>query len=801
MYPTLSSESYFKFLAVKYHSHSILEHRHWITLNGSGLVYGGCTVHSEYRLYGFILDSLKDMGWNEKPPYKGGEVYTQNEALRDPVLKSAFGQQRPENVAVIRQEHDKTEYWVIEAKADFRAIGQAIQEAKARAQAINNTEEGACHIVTGVAGDHEALHYVETFVLTAERVWEPLRINDRIATGFIAREQAITVLDSGGATLKDYEIDDDLFVQKTTHINSLLHEGGINKRNRASVLACLLLALAQDPKIQMSDDLATLINDVNSRAARILKRYEKESFYEQIRIQSPTSKENHIKYKKALDAVIVTLRGLNISSAVNSGRDVLGQFYEQFLTYANDAKELGIVFTPRHITSFAARVIDVRLNDIVFDPACGTGGFLVASLDKVKSEGGSVDDFKKGNLYGIEQDQLIVTLAIVNMIFRGDGSSNIAEGNGLTASIPKTPHKVLMNPPFAMEEKEWEFVDRALTLQAHGGLLFAVLPTTCLTSADDKRGEITWRMQMLRQHQLMSVIKLPEDLFLPNVSKGTYGVVIRAKRPHNFVKDKVLWAVLDDGIVRRKTRSTRRSNLESIQDALSNFLISSTVPAYIPHELDCSPIWDISRPLDLSPESHIGRSNSVGEYDIDFLKKSLDAAKLKLDYNEPHPPPRSDTCLPFPLSKFYSNLEKGKSGRKKELPTGLLPLISTSEQDNGISCFVDRASVNRVYQSGNITISSNGASCCAFLHEYEFAANPDVFVLEVATRYASREFKLLLCAAINAEKWRFNYYRKFSKTQLDKLVVLIPVDMSGEIDLEKIEDIVRGTDRVSDRLV
>ena len=72
---------------------------------------------------------------------------------------------------------------------------------------------------------------------------------------------------------------------------------------------------------------------------------------------------------------IQELHNLNIKSAMNSGDDWLGTFYEVFLKYASWAKDLGIVLTPRHLTRWAADVMDVRDNDIVYDPTSGTGGF------------------------------------------------------------------------------------------------------------------------------------------------------------------------------------------------------------------------------------------------------------------------------------------------------------------------------------------------------------------------------------------------------------------------------------------
>lgn len=744
---------------------------------------------SEFRSYGFILDSLTALGWNRQPPSKGGQVYTQNEVSRDVGLKSVLGQQRPENVVVV--DNNPKRYWVIEAKAGLGAMPQAIDEAKEYANLINRLNPMICRLVTGVVGDPDSAHLVETHFLLSSGDWEPLTINERKATGFISPEQAKTLLSTGSGALNEYDIDDTLFIGKTELINKILHTGGVNKRNRAAVLASLLLAIASDPHMQLNPNPRTLIQDINTRARAELQKYGKDNFSREIEIHLPTSNDNHVKHRKALIDTIDVLRGLNIGSAINSGRDVLGQFYEQFLKYANDAKELGIVLTPRHITTFAANVVDVKANNVVFDPACGTGGFLVAALDKVRGRIGDVSSFKKGNLHGVEQDPLIAALAIVNMIFRGDGSSNIQEGDGLRADPKCEPDCCLMNPPFALEDDfEWKFVDRGLELLKPDGILFSVLPTTTVMSANDRRGEFTWRSNMLKRHTLLSVVKLPEDLFYPHVSKGTCGVLIRAHRPHDMANDRVVWAVLDDGHKRTKTSQTSEGNLEMVRESLIHFVTTGTEPNFVPEQIDCTPIrTDGNNILDLSPENHIGRGGDKGRFDLQFLSFQLQAARQRIQNSSVPETGVEGECQPFSLMDFVARYERGKSGRRGDMESGTLPLISTSEIDNGISDTVDHQSVDKVYKPGTITVSSNGASCCAFYHDYEFAANPDVYVLELREQFKTRDFSLFLCAAINNEGWRYNYFRKFNQTQLKNLTVQIPV-CGDDIDFDRITRLV-----------
>jgi len=516
-----------------------------------------------------------------------------------------------------------------------------------------------------------------------------------------------------------------------------------------------------------------------------------------------------------LQKIAESLRELNIGSAISAGRDILGEFYEEFLKYANDAKEHGIVFTPRHITRFAAEAADVQQNDIVFDPACGTGGFLVAALDKIIDAGGDVDSFKTDNLYGIEQDASIAALAIVNMIFRGDGSSNIVEADGLAHPLGGVkPTKVLMNPPFSMpEDFEHKFVDRALADMKEGGLLFSVLPKSLLNSQTSNRGGAVWRANLLKKHTLKAVVHFPPKLFYPHVKAGTYGAVIKAHRPHQ-PGDKVVWAMLDDDIVRSKLakpQTSKTGNLQEVCDAVRNFVTLARTPQLADKKIDCQPL-DISaiaeekievgkdvtetaeftsRVVSFAPEYYIGRNRTSSAVNLRQTLQSVSDGNHKRARHEnlkAEDSPLASTKAVL-LTDILETYEKGRSGRNKNLPLGDMPLISCSETENAVSTFVDEGKCDKVYAQGTVTISSNGGCCYAAYHDYEFAANSDVWAVTLKPPYNQKPLAVFVCTAINAEKWRFDYARKFSKTGLEALRIHLPTDSQGNIDFSHMCDI------------
>jgi len=184
----------------------------------------------------------------------------------------------------------------------------------------------------------------------------------------------------------------------------------------------------------------------------------------------------------------------------------------------------------------------------------------------------------------------VVALALVNMIFRGDGRNNMNEGNCFQKNIEKTVKegiitgkpevrngntppqqpiitKVLMNPPFALkkgDEKESNFITYALSQMQDGGTLFVIVPISVMVEGSGKN----WRKELLENNTLLSVITFPEDLFYP-VSVGTIGVFIKKGIPHNFDEQKVYFArAISDGFRKKKGK---RIKVESSENKLAEF--------------------------------------------------------------------------------------------------------------------------------------------------------------------------------------------------------------------------------------
>lgn len=562
--------------------------------------------NSEVDAYTYIKEELDKLGWIVKNPARitDGEVYKQNEALYNKEFKLLLDRDMPEAIIKLSE----IEYWVIESKRDKKDINTAIDEAKNQyAKKINKSKKVKCVLISGVAGNDTDGFIVKNEFLKDGK-WQEVLFNGKTKNILLSKEQAQYILEHNTINWLEFpDLPEEKYISAALDINEILHNAGINKNKRARFIAGLVLSLSLNRDIDLRTPVTkTLVKNINNLIEEKLSEVDKSNFFDFLKLELPPSMENHIKYKTAIIETIKELEALDIKNAMASGKDVLGEFYEKFLKYGNGAKEIGIVLTPRHITKFAVNVLDVKHTDYILDPACGTGGFLVSAFDYVKSNSqnkNQIDKFKNHNIFGIEQDDEVVALALVNMIFRGDGRNNMSEGNCFQKNIEQTTvkgsltgeftkrtgkespkkqiiTKVLMNPPFALkkgDEKERDFIDYALSQMQDGGILFVIVPISVMVDGSGKN----WRKELLENNTLLSVITFPEDLFYP-VSVGTVGVFIKKGISHNFINQKVYFArAITDSFRKKKGKRIKvkdsENKLEEVENELKSFVVNQNL--------------------------------------------------------------------------------------------------------------------------------------------------------------------------------------------------------------------------------
>ena len=332
--------------------------------------------------------------------------------------------------------------------------------------------------------------------------------------------------------LMEQPIDKERIYALTMRINNSLHgDFGIkNLYHRMIFTACALVARRYDAFLargmDYSDFHGGILNALNKAIRSDREQNTKlqllSDVYSEIRMNVSTDEDDPRAVERLKNLIgdfidwITEISGL-INSSAWDGEDVMAIFFNEFNRYKKKS-ESGQVFTPDHITGFMYRLLDVNKDDRVLDACVGSGSFLVKSMSNMIREAGGVKTrkakkIKQEQLYGIEFDREIFALACANMLIHKDGKTNLAHMDARTDSAgdwmkATGATKVLMNPPYENKFGCMKIVENVLNSVDRGVLCGFILP--------DKKLEKTSKGQMnriLRNHRLLKVVKLPENLF------------------------------------------------------------------------------------------------------------------------------------------------------------------------------------------------------------------------------------------------------------------------------------------------
>lgn len=228
----------------------------------------------------------------------------------------------------------------------------------------------------------------------------------------------------------------------------------------------------------------------------------------------------------------------------NSAEDYLGRFYGEFMSYSGgDGQSLGIVLTPKHITELFCDLIDIKPEDKVLDPCCGTAGFLIAAMHnmlKQTSDESERRNIRQNQLFGIEDQSYMFTIATTNMILRGDGKSNLQNLDFLKQNPAQLQQKGctvgMMNPPYSQGSKtnpnlyEISFTEHLLDSLVNGGRCIVIIPQSSVTGKT--REEKAIKENILKHHTLEGVITLNKNTFY-GVGTNPCIAIFTAGIPHD----------------------------------------------------------------------------------------------------------------------------------------------------------------------------------------------------------------------------------------------------------------------------
>ena len=208
-----------------------------------------------------------------------------------------------------------------------------------------------------------------------------------------------------------------------------------------------------------------------------------------------------------------------------SAEDYIGRFYGEFMSYSGgDGQTLGIILTPKHITQLFCDLLNLKPDDVVFDPCCGTAGFLIAAMHNMLKKANNDmqrKNIRQNQLHGIELRPNMFTIATTNMILRGDGKSNLINDDFLKQDPNKLQLKQatvgMMNPPYSQGSKqnsnlyEIAFTEHLLDSLSVGARCAVIVPQSTMTGKSKEEASI--KENILKNHTLEGVITLNKDTF------------------------------------------------------------------------------------------------------------------------------------------------------------------------------------------------------------------------------------------------------------------------------------------------
>jgi len=503
--------------------------------------------------------------------------------------------------------------------------------------------------------------------------------------------------------------------------------------------------------------------------------------------------------------------------------DIIGKFYEEFLRYAGVTNvKKGIILTPNHITKLFTELIDVKTNDVFFDSCCGTGAFLIAAMNKLinEIENSNLADkkerikkVKEKQLLGFEKNGTMYSLAISNMLFRGDGKSRIYnvdsfsnDARTILKSTGVKPTIGFINPPYGgmdnkknPTKKEIQFLENMLDSVSRYGIIIAPMSTYFTDEVD--------RNRILTKHTLKCVINMPSELFQPNALTHTAIAVFETHQPHNN-REVVFYDLKEDGLILSKNKgrtdalnkwsSIRKDTLEKInnpqkyQDSIN--LVYTSIKKDDEWLIQAHAKTDFSKLTDKHFIETIKKYIIFStKFKLGLLNKPIDELTfveiLKNNKISPNAIIKSlvaldiDKWSEFPISKLF-DIEKGERLTVIDRVSGETPLLTASSVNNGISEQIDFDTFmedKKIFENKvTVDMFSN-----VFYHDYKYFSDDNIHTLLFKDEnywqyYENKYINMFFVTILRLFSEKYDYGRQVRLKRYSKEFIKLPSKINDE---------------------
>jgi type I restriction enzyme M protein len=250
---------------------------------------------------------------------------------------------------------------------------------------------------------------------------------------------------------------------------------------------------------------------------------------------------NYMKSGHLMRQVVNKINAVDFNDLAE--RKHFGEVYEQLLNDLQNAGNAGEYYTPRAVTAFMVDRIDPHPGEVMFDPACGTGGFLTCAIRHMRDRYVKTvqqEQALQSGLRAVEKKPLPHMLCVTNMLLHGiEDPGFVRHDNTLARPYISWEQKdrvdvILANPPFGGREEDGiesnfpahfrtkETADLFLALFIRllkpGGRAAVVLPDGSLFGEGVKT---RLKEALLEECNLHTIVRLPNSVFKPYASIGT----------------------------------------------------------------------------------------------------------------------------------------------------------------------------------------------------------------------------------------------------------------------------------------
>ena len=272
-------------------------------------------------------------------------------------------------------------------------------------------------------------------------------------------------------------------------------------------------------------------------------------------------------------------------------RHAFNDIYENILRDLQSAGNAGEYYTPRVLTEFIIDILNPQIGEKIADFACGTGGFLVSSLNHLEKQTKTIEDRKivQSSLFGIEKKPLPHLLCMTNLLLHDLDSPNILRDNSLSSNIRDYTEKdkydlIAMNPPFGgveevgiqinfpTEFRTSETADLFMALIMYrlkeDGRAGVILPDGFLFGNDNAK--IVIKEKLLSEFNLHTIVRVPSGVFAPYTSIATNILFFDKTKPTEKID--YYQVPLPEGIKNgfTKTRPFKTEHLQGVKDWWNN---------------------------------------------------------------------------------------------------------------------------------------------------------------------------------------------------------------------------------------